>query len=1173
MKLKSFLCSAFAALAALCVGLAVNLQAHTASALSLEPFSAIQNPSDPSQFSDMPSSYCLRDDYVVYAQHQDKLGYCWNFAATMSASTTLMRHTNEYYDFSEAWSGLAYYNHTTSKFNIGAGGSISYQTQAMQQGGLMLETDLPYQYSYVMSNENASDFYNFFRPYGNTDLASCLTSKSFQRSQVEEIKNHIYTQGSAYMAFQFKTGFVEDENGLHALPPNQKNTNSAHAISVIGWDDNYEREFYLDGAESPTRFKGAWLVLNSYTEASGRDGVSFIFYEDTNYYQITGYTYTPNTDKELYFYDKIEEGYSYPNHVKGKYCGEFTAQDGTTKQKNIFYDDVNLEYSYIISNGANIKGIAIYLDNVNVTKDFNVRIDGENKRFYISKNNAAYGQYKVLVSYGDEKNSSTYLNNFFVTHGLLGEKLEFDYENNGFAFNTGKDLEYYSVITANKNYALYTNQLNGALSFLPIHQSVYSEQNMSVPTLSYTIPQEDGCATVTHIFTSNSGYSLNYNFHFEYYEDTSLQPVYVFYDLGGGINHPKNYGKELASPTADLLLYEPTREGYTFAGWYLDYGNGSKKVSQDGNLHYVDWEDIHHLGESPTLHNRSYYSTYYNNSNVVFLYAHWEETQYYDVEMNIIGNGSTQIGEKISISSEDSVKYLFKPDKGHCLSGLKINGVSVSPEELSQITKKGLLLEGVNQDICIEATFSEGSFLCLNFGENIKTAYLTKTIDGVTEKFYSGDCIPAKYFERKIPAYSISFTLVVEVEDATDGTYVLENVDTYLVLDEGIFAKDIFLRNSALIETNLPSAVKKPIEPVQLTYTVSGFYIDHYLSADSEATNGEQNGGVYDAGQIVYLFVKKPEETNVYRYVLPDGFEDVGNGWCRKRVYVSADYPDLGNIKVQRRYQLYTITWKNWDGTVLCTEEFEYGERPSYSIWNPEPTRPDDEQYTYTFSGWEPNFSIVQEDTSYTAVYSASLRQFAITVSPSEHGTITPNKDTLITYSHSLTCIFTPNEGYKIKDVIIDGESIGPASTYTFTNVVSDHTVSVEFEILKHNVVFSTAGNGSVNYDQALESVPFGESRLLTFTPEDGWRVLCVFVNGQRIDVTDNQILLENITQNAYISVVFEKEIDNTAFIAAIVSTSVLALGSITALICLVGKAKKKAKTKSFDETIRTLEE
>ena len=88
---------------------------------------------------------------------------------------------------------------------------------------------------------------------------------------------------------------------------------------------------------------------------------------------------------------------------------------------------------------------------------------------------------------------------------------------------------------------------------------------MSIPTLTYNITNGQDC-TVVHTVTSTSGYALDYNFHVEYCEDTTLQPVKVYYDLNGGVNHPKNYSKELANATTDLILYAPTREGYTFKG-------------------------------------------------------------------------------------------------------------------------------------------------------------------------------------------------------------------------------------------------------------------------------------------------------------------------------------------------------------------------------------------------------------------------------------------------------------------------------------------------------------------------------------------------------------------------------------------------------------------------------
>ncbi len=145
----------------------------------------------------------------------------------------------------------------------------------------------------------------------------------------------------------------------------------------------------------------------------------------------------------------------------------------------------------------------------------------------ISKNDAPYGQYTVIVTYGNGEKTDTYLNNFIVTHGLVGEEIEFDYGSNSLTYNTGLDLEYYSFISSNKNYVIYTDKLEGEISFLPTERSVYSEKNMSIPKISYRI--EDGISTTeTYTITSVSGYELEYSFTFEYCEDSALSPVNVY---------------------------------------------------------------------------------------------------------------------------------------------------------------------------------------------------------------------------------------------------------------------------------------------------------------------------------------------------------------------------------------------------------------------------------------------------------------------------------------------------------------------------------------------------------------------------------------------------------------------------------------------------------------------
>ena len=67
----------------------------------------------------------------------------------------------------------------------------------------------------------------------------------------------------------------------------------------------------------------------------------------------------------------------------------------------------------------------------------------------------------------------------------------------------------------------------------------------------------------------------------------------------------------------------------------------------------------------------------------------------------------------------------------------------------------------------------------------------------------------------------------------------------------------------------------------------------------------------------------------------------------------------------------YTVTWTNFDGTVLKTDtDVIEGSTPNYE--GEEPTRENDDTYSYVFSRWSPNIEPVSKDITYTATYSSS---------------------------------------------------------------------------------------------------------------------------------------------------------------------------------------------------------
>ena len=71
----------------------------------------------------------------------------------------------------------------------------------------------------------------------------------------------------------------------------------------------------------------------------------------------------------------------------------------------------------------------------------------------------------------------------------------------------------------------------------------------------------------------------------------------------------------------------------------------------------------------------------------------------------------------------------------------------------------------------------------------------------------------------------------------------------------------------------------------------------------------------------------------------------------------------------------YTITWKQDDGTLIGTTTVEYGKTPTHA----DPTKEPDEQYTYTFAGWDSKIIPVTGEATYTATYTATLRSYTIT--------------------------------------------------------------------------------------------------------------------------------------------------------------------------------------------------
>jgi hypothetical protein len=95
-------------------------------------------------------------------------------------------------------------------------------------------------------------------------------------------------------------------------------------------------------------------------------------------------------------------------------------------------------------------------------------------------------------------------------------------------------------------------------------------------------------------------------------------------------------------------------------------------------------------------------------------------------------------------------------------------------------------------------------------------------------------------------------------------------------------------------------------------------------------------------------------------------------------------------------------------------------------------------------SGTSPTCTLtIHSNTSVTATF--TLQKYTITARAGANGSISPAGAVAVRSGASQAFTITPNRGYQIVDVKVDGVSIGRTSSYMFGNVMSNHTIEATF--------------------------------------------------------------------------------------------------------------------------------
>jgi hypothetical protein len=106
----------------------------------------------------------------------------------------------------------------------------------------------------------------------------------------------------------------------------------------------------------------------------------------------------------------------------------------------------------------------------------------------------------------------------------------------------------------------------------------------------------------------------------------------------------------------------------------------------------------------------------------------------------------------------------------------------------------------------------------------------------------------------------------------------------------------------------------------------------------------------------------------------------------------------------------------------------------------------DDRAYHFTLTAY--NSSQTESDHSNEAVYEGASQSpvtYRINASAGTGGTISPSGNVAVGQGQSQSFSISPQAGYQIQKVLVDGASVGTPSSYRFSTVSANHTIAAQF--------------------------------------------------------------------------------------------------------------------------------
>ncbi len=111
---------------------------------------------------------------------------------------------------------------------------------------------------------------------------------------------------------------------------------------------------------------------------------------------------------------------------------------------------------------------------------------------------------------------------------------------------------------------------------------------------------------------------------------------------------------------------------------------------------------------------------------------------------------------------------------------------------------------------------------------------------------------------------------------------------------------------------------------------------------------------------------------------------------------------------------------------------------------------------------------------------------YTITATAGANGSISPSGTITLSQGAAQPFTITPNSGYHIANVQVDGVSAGAVTTYSFNDVTANHTISASFAINTYTVKPSAGANGTIS-PNTVQTVNYNGTTSFTITPKAGY--------------------------------------------------------------------------------------